>query len=184
VVGPIGGGEVTPEVAAPQLSSQSGMFQEMTSRDFQQARILQPVSCAGCSGRHHSYSARPGKLSIYCLQPAAMKSCVQLEIGLEPRRIRPGIVEPPAKRELSLCRPPRLLERASSGAEGARGTEESICPTRLSRSLEQDRSEKRLKQLSAKLGLQDSVRWRGWIPHEEMWAQYCRYTAFVFPKPA
>jgi len=42
-------------------------------------------------------------------------------------------------------------------------------------------SEKRLKQLSAKLGLQNSVRWLGWIPHEEMWAQYCRYTAFVFP---
>jgi len=25
------------------------------------------------------------------------------------------------------------------------------------------------------------VRWLGWIPHNQIWAHYCQYTAFVFP---
>jgi len=43
------------------------------------------------------------------------------------------------------------------------------------------RDEARLKKLSATLRLQDSVRWLGAIPHEEMRAHYSSYTAFVFP---
>lgn len=41
--------------------------------------------------------------------------------------------------------------------------------------------EAQLKRLSASLGLRDSVRWLGWIPYEELWMQYCHYTALVFP---
>jgi glycosyltransferase involved in cell wall biosynthesis len=43
------------------------------------------------------------------------------------------------------------------------------------------KDEAKLKSLSVTLGLQDSVRWLGRIPHEEIWAHYGRYTAFVFP---
>ena len=42
-------------------------------------------------------------------------------------------------------------------------------------------NEAQLKSLSAALGLRDSVRWLGWLPYEELWMQYCHYTAFVFP---
>jgi glycosyltransferase involved in cell wall biosynthesis len=43
------------------------------------------------------------------------------------------------------------------------------------------RDEARLKSISSALRLGDSVSWLGRVPHEEIWAHYCRYTAFVFP---
>lgn len=43
------------------------------------------------------------------------------------------------------------------------------------------RDEARLKSISLALGLGESVRWLGRVSHEEIWAHYCCYTAFVFP---
>jgi glycosyltransferase involved in cell wall biosynthesis len=108
------------------------------------------------------------------------KSCVQLEIGLEPHRIRRGIVETAASANflyagrLVYWKGPHLALKALAELR-------KHLPNATLTIIGTGSDDKRLKQLCAKLGLQDSVIWLGWIPHEEMWAQYCRYTAFVFP---
>jgi glycosyltransferase involved in cell wall biosynthesis len=108
------------------------------------------------------------------------KSRVQLEIGVEPHRIRSEIVAQAASVDFLYAG--RLvymkgihlaLEAFSKLSQDRPNATFTIIGT--------GPNEAQLKRLSATLGLGDSVRWLGWIPHEELWRQYFHYTALVFP---
>jgi glycosyltransferase involved in cell wall biosynthesis len=178
VVGPIGGGEVTPKLLRYSFPAKEA-FQEMLREISNKLAFWNPSLCGMLRQATLIFCKTRQTLDIL---PATCrkKSRVQLEIGLETRRIRRGIVEPAASANflyagrLVYWKGPHLALKALAGLR-------KHLPNATLTIIGTGSSEKRLKQLSAKLGLQNSVRWLGWIPHEEMWAQYCRYTAFVFP---
>jgi glycosyltransferase involved in cell wall biosynthesis len=178
VVGPIGGGEFTPKLLRYSFPAKEA-FQEMLREISNKLAFWNPSLCGMLRQASLIFCKTRQTLDIL---PATcrMKSCVQLEIGLEPRRIRRGIVEPEANANFLYAG--RLVYwKGLHLALKALAELKKYLPNATLTIIGTGSSEKRLKQLSAKLGLQDSVRWLGWIPHEEMWAQYCRYTAFVFP---
>jgi glycosyltransferase involved in cell wall biosynthesis len=178
VVGPIGGGEVTPELLRRSFPA-SAVFQERLREISNKLAFCNP-SLRGMLRQASLVFCKTRQTLDILPATCREKSCVQLEIGLEPRRIRPRIVEPPASANflyagrLVYWKGPHLALKALADLR-------KHLPNATLTIIGTGSDEKRLKQLCAKLGLQDSVRWRGWIPHEEMWAQYCRYTAFVFP---
>lgn len=178
VVGPIGGGETTPVLlrgSFPAKDAFGEMLREMSNKlacwspfvlaMFRQATVI------FCKTRE-----------TLAIVPASCqeKSRVHLEVGLEPERIQRKAATKTesavflyagrlvywkglhlalkAFAELRKDRPNATLTVIGSGPD-----------------------EGRLKSLSATLGLRDSVHWLGWIPQEEMWTHYRRYTAFVFP---
>lgn len=178
VVGPIGGGEVTPVLLRGgfpareafkerlrEVSNKMAYWNPSVRAMFRQATVI------FCKTRETLAS-----LPVACLE----KSRVQLEIGLEPEKIRDGAAAPAASADFLYAG--RLvywkgLHLALKALSELRRERQNATLTVIGSGTD----EARLKKLSITLGLQDSVRWLGRIPHEEMWAHYGRYTAFVFP---
>jgi glycosyltransferase involved in cell wall biosynthesis len=178
VVGPIGGGETIPmllRVGLPTTCAFGEMLRETSIRltcckpfvlkMFKQATVIL------CKTRE-----------TLAFVPAACreKSCVHLEVGLEPVRMKREVMAKVASAEflyagrLVYWKGPHLALKALAELKRDR-------PSATLTLIGAGPDEARLKKLSARLGLQDSVRWLGWISQEEMWTHYCRYTALVFP---
>jgi glycosyltransferase involved in cell wall biosynthesis len=108
------------------------------------------------------------------------KSLVQLEIGLEPHRIWQGNTARVANADflyagrLLYWKGVHLALKALSELRRER-------PDATLTVIGTGTDEAKLRKLAVALELRDSVRWLGWVPQEQIWAHYRRYTAFVFP---
>jgi glycosyltransferase involved in cell wall biosynthesis len=178
VIGPIGGGDVTPALlrgSYPAIPALREMLREISIKlaywDPTIRSMYRQASLIFCKTRD-TLAILPAS----CLE----KSRVQLEIGVEPRRIRSEVLSQAANADFLYAG--RLVYM-----KGIHLALEAFSELRYDRPnatftiIGAGPNEARLKRLSATLGLRDSVRWPGWIPYEEMWMQYCHYTAFVFP---
>lgn len=178
VIGPIGGGDVTPALlrgSYPAIPALREMLREISIK----LAYLDPTVRAMYRQATLVFCKTRDTLAIL---PASCreKSRVQLEIGVEPHRIRSEIVAQAASVDFLYAG--RLvymkgihlaLEAFSKLSQDRPNATFTIIGT--------GPNEAQLKRLSATLGLGDSVRWLGWIPHEELWRQYFHYTALVFP---
>jgi glycosyltransferase involved in cell wall biosynthesis len=178
VIGPIGGGDVTPALlrgSYPAIPALREMLREISIKlaywDPTIRSMYRQASLVFCKTRD-TLAILPAS----CLE----KSRVQLEIGVEPRRIRSEVLSQAASADflyagrLVYMKGIHLALEAFSELRHDR-------PNATFTIIGTGPNEARLKRLSATLGLRDSVRWPGWIPYEEMWMQFCHYTAFVFP---
>jgi len=178
VIGPIGGGDVTPALlrgSYPAMLALREMLREISIKlaywDPTIRSMYRQATLVFCKTR-----------DTLAILPASCreKSRVQLEIGVEPHRIRSEVIAQPASADFLYAG--RLVYM-----KGIHLALEAFSELRRDRPnatftiIGTGPNEAQLKSFSATLGLQDSVRWLGWIPQEEMWAQFCSYTAFVFP---
>jgi glycosyltransferase involved in cell wall biosynthesis len=178
VVGPLGGGDETPPLLRKGIGKRNA-FQELL-RDVSNHLALWNPSVAAM--------LRQATL-ILCKTPATLamlpddcreKCRVRLEIGLEPERIvreatiTGGSADFLYTGRLFYMKGLHLALKAFSAIR-------IDYPAATFSLIGGGPSETWLKKLSARLGIQDSVRWLGPVPHEEIWSHYQRYTAFVFP---
>jgi glycosyltransferase involved in cell wall biosynthesis len=178
VVGPLGGGEVTPASLRSSFPAKE-MFWEMLRATSNKMAYWNPSLRAMFRQATLIFYKTPETLAAL---PAAcrQRSRVQLEIGVEARRIRQEAVGQAAGAEFLYVG--RLLYW-----KGVHLALKALCELRKNLPgatltvIGTGPDEAGLKGLSAALGLRDSVQWLGWMPQEELWAHYGRYTAFVFP---
>jgi glycosyltransferase involved in cell wall biosynthesis len=178
VIGPTGGGEVTPALlhgSYPAIPAFMEMLREIAIKlafwDPAVRAMYRQATLVFCKTR-----------DTFAILPANCreKSRMQLEIGLEPHRIRHDVTAISASADflyagrLVYMKGIHLALRALSELIQDR-------PNATLTIIGTGPYEAKLKRLSATLGLRDSVRWLGWIPYDEMWMQYCHYSAFVFP---
>jgi glycosyltransferase involved in cell wall biosynthesis len=178
VVGPIGGGEMTPILLRGSFPAKEA-FKEMIREVANKMAYWNPSVSAMFRQATVIFSKTRETTAIL---PVACrgKSREQLETGLEPQSIRRESIAETASTDFLYAG--RLvywkgLHLALEALSELRRDRPNATLTVIGTGTD----EASLKKLSARLGLQNSVRWLGWIPHEEMWAQYRRYTAFVFP---
>jgi glycosyltransferase involved in cell wall biosynthesis len=178
VIGPIGGGDFTPALlrgSYPAIPALREMLREISIKlaywDPAVRAMYRQATLVFCKTR-----------DTLAILPASCrkKSRVQLEIGLEPHRIRSEVMAKAASADFLYAG--RLVYM-----KGIHLALEAFSELRQDRPdatftlIGTGPNEAQLKSLSAKLGLRDSVRWLGWIPYEDLWMQFCHYTAFVFP---
>jgi len=178
VVGPLGGGEVTP--ASLRGSFPTGpafveKFREVSNklafRDPSVPAMFRQATVIFCKTRE-----------TLAILPAVSleKARLHLEIGLEPHRIRQETVAPESSADFLYAG--RLVYwKGLHLALKALSQLRAKLPNATLTVIGGGKDEAQLKKLSVALGLQDSVRWLGRVAHEEIWARYCRYTALVFP---
>jgi glycosyltransferase involved in cell wall biosynthesis len=178
VVGPIGGGETRARSLRGSFPARAE-FEEMLREASNKLAFWNPSLAAMFRQAKVIFCKTPETLAIL---PAGCreKSRVQLEIGLEPHRIWQGDTARVANADFLYAG--RLVYW-----KGVHLALKALCELRRDRPdatftvIGTGTDEARLRKLAATLGLRDSVRWLGWVPQEQMWAHYCRYTAFVFP---
>lgn len=178
VVGPIGGGEVRPRSLRGSFAPHAE-FGEVLREASNRMAFWNPFLTAMFRQATLIFCKTGDTLAIL---PAGCreKSRVQLEIGLEPHRIRQGEIAPVADADflyagrLLYWKGVHLALKAFSEFSRER-------PNATLTVIGTGADEASLRKLAATLGLQDSVRWLGAVPQEQMWAHYRRSTAFVFP---
>ncbi len=178
VIGPVGGGDDTPVLireSYPAIPALREMIREISIKlaywDPAIRAMYRQATVVLCKTRN-----------TLAILPASCrgKSRVQLEIGLEPHRIRHEVMVKAASADflfagrLVYMKGIHLALKAFSQLIQDR-------PNATFTIIGTGPNEAQLKCLSATLGLKDYVRWLGWIPYEELWMQYCHYTAFIFP---
>lgn len=178
IIGPTGGGEVTP-VSLRDSYPAIIAFREILREISIKLAYWDPAVRAMYRQATVVFSRTRDTLAILPVS-CREKSRVQHEIGLDPHRIRHEVMVPSTNADFLYAG--RLVY--NKGLHLAlKAFSELILdrPNSTFTIIGTGPNEARLKSLSATLGLRDSVRWLGWIPYEELWMQYCHYTAFVFP---
>jgi glycosyltransferase involved in cell wall biosynthesis len=178
VIGPVGGGDVTPALLRGSYPTIPGFREKLREISIKLA-YWDPTVRAMYMQATMVFCKTRNTLEIL---PASCreKSRVQLEIGLEPHRIRSKAMNQAASADFLYAG--RLVYM-----KGIHLALEAFSKLRQERPdatftiIGTGPNEAQLKRLSVSLGLKNSVRWLGWIPYDEIWMQYCRYTAFVFP---
>lgn len=178
VIGPVGGGEATPRLLRGSFPAAKA-FGEMLREGSNRLACWIPSVSAMFKQATLIFCKTQETLAI--LPATCQGKCrVHIEIGLDPSRIRREATAKVAGADflyagrLIYWKGLHLALKAFSELKRHR-------PEATLAVIGKGKDEARLKSLSVRLGIQDSVRWLGWIPHEEIWAHYCRYTAFVFP---
>jgi glycosyltransferase involved in cell wall biosynthesis len=178
VVGPIGGGEVTPVLLRGsfplrlafmenirELSNKLDYLNPLTGAMFRQAMVI--------------YCKTKDTLAI--MPAECVEKCqLRLEIGLEPQNIKQEIMSPAASSDFVYAGRLIYMKGMHLALKAFFQLRRDL-PNATFTIIGTGPEEGRLKRLTAALGLHDSVQWLGWLPQEEMWAQLCYYTAFVFP---
>ena len=178
VIGPVGGGEVTPALlrgSYPAIPAFKEMLREISIK----LAFLDPAVRAMYRQATLVFCKTWDTLAIL---PASCreKSRVQLEIGVEPHRIRCEVMARAASADFLYAGRLVYMKGIHLALE-AFSILRQDWPNATFTIIGTGPNETPLKRLSATLGLRNSVRWLGWIPYDEMWLQYCHYTAFVFP---
>jgi glycosyltransferase involved in cell wall biosynthesis len=178
IVGPLGGGDQTPRLlrgGIPAGEVLNERFRELSNRlaylDRSVSRMYKEAVVIFCKTRE----------TLAILPPTCRdKSRVQMEIGLDPHRILHEVPIPVAHADFLYVG--RLLHlKGLHLALKAFSKLRKDQPDATLTIIGTGPAEAWLKNLSATLGLGNSVRWLGWISHEKIWAHYRNYTAFVFP---
>jgi glycosyltransferase involved in cell wall biosynthesis len=178
VIGPIGGGEITPNLLRRTFPAKQA-FREILRELSNKLAYINPSVSAMYRQATVIFCKTQNTLDIL---PAASrgKSRLHLEIGLEPDCIRREVIGERAKSDflyagsLVYWKGLHLALKAFSLLLKER-------PRATFSVIGRGPDEDSLKSLSRDLGLQSAVRWIGWVPQKEIWTHYCRYTAFVYP---
>ncbi len=178
VIGPLAGGEVTPALLRRSFPAKEAFWERLREASNKIA-YWNPSIPAMYRQATLIFYKTPETLAAL---PAAcrQKSRMQVEIGVEARRI---LREP----EAQVARAEFLYAGHLLYLKGLHLALKALCelrkdlPNTTLTLIGKGEAEAGLRRLSAKLGLGDSVQWLGWMPQEELWAHYGRYTAFVFP---
>jgi glycosyltransferase involved in cell wall biosynthesis len=178
VIGPLGGGEATPALLRRSFRS-TDAFKDAARGILNKLALWNPSVSAMFKQADLILCKTQETLAVV---PASCreKGCVHLEVGVDSVRVGQEIASKVGSAEflyagrLVYWKGLHLALKALSELKKDR-------PDATLAVIGTGPDEARLKRLSAALGLQDSVRWSGWIPQEELWAQYGHYTAFVFP---
>jgi glycosyltransferase involved in cell wall biosynthesis len=178
VIGPLGGGDLTPRLLRGGIPS-ADAFKERLRELSNHLAYLDPSLSRMYKQATLIFWKTPETLAVlphFCRE----KSRVQLEIGLEPEHIMSEAGVPVARAEFLYAG--RLLHlKGLHLAFKAFSELRRNQPDATFTVIGTGPAEAWLKKLSTALGLGDSVKWLGWISHEEIWAHYGHYTAFVFP---
>ena len=178
VIGPTGGGEVTPVLlrgSYPAIPALREILRELTIKlafwDPAVRAMYRQATLVFCKTRD----------TLAILPVSCQEKCrVQLEIGLEPHRIRhEAMVQAECANFLYAGR--LVYMKGIHLALKAFSELKKDCPHATFTIIGKGPDEARLKSLSVKLGLRDTVRWLGWMPYDEICMQYCHYTALIFP---
>ena len=178
VIGPTGGGEVTPvslRGSYPAIPAVREMLRELTIKlafwDPAVRTMYRQATLVFCKTR-----------DTLAILPASCreKSRVQLEIGLEPHRIRKEVMPQAACADF-LYAGRLVYMKGINLALKAFSELKKDNPDATFTIIGKGPDEAQFKSLSEKLGLRDSVRWLSWIPYDEIWMHYSHYTALIFP---
>jgi glycosyltransferase involved in cell wall biosynthesis len=178
VIGPIGGGEAAPAVLRRSMPAKAAMSERV--RALSNRLAFWNPSLSGMFRQAALIFCKTAETQAILPASCRKRCCVQLEIGLEPERILSAPPPPPVSLEFLFVG--RLvywkgLHLALKAFAKLRRERPEAKFTVIGRGS----NEAQLKDLCAELGLQESVRWMGWLPQEELLSLYGRYTAFVFP---
>lgn len=178
VIGPLGGGEVTPALlrgSFPRIKAVGELLREISNKLAYWSPLVRAMF------RQATLILCKTRETLAILPPIHQKKGrVHLEIGLEPARIKQEVTAKVKGADFlyagRLVYWKGLHLALKAFAELRRYQPEAALTV-----IGTGKDEARLKGLAVALGLQDSVQWLGRIPHEDIWGYYSRYTAFVFP---
>jgi len=178
VIGPIGGGEVTPVLLRGTFPKRQAFIEKLREMS-NKLDYVNPFT--GAMFRQAMVIFCKTKDTLAILPPECRNKCqVRFEIGLEPQHIRHGATIPDASADFLYVGRLIYMKGIHLALKAFSQLKRDL-PSATFTLIGAGQDEAQLKHLTATLGLRDSVRWLGWIPHEEIWAQYRCYTAFVFP---
>jgi glycosyltransferase involved in cell wall biosynthesis len=178
VVGPLGGGDTTPPLLRRAIGK-SNAFQERLRDVSNHLAFWNPSVAAMLRQATLILCKTPETLAML---PAVYRAkCrVRIEIGMEPERILHESTDTAGNADF-LYAGRLFYVKGLHLALKAFFAIKIDHPAATFALIGAGPDEAWLKKLSATLGIQDSVRWLGPVPHEEIWSHYRRYTAFVFP---
>ena len=178
IIGPIGGADVTPVLLRGSYPAISA-FREMLREISIKLAYWDPTIRAMYRQATLIFCKTQDTLAVL---PANCRenSRVQLEIGLDPHNIRSEVMARAASADFLYAGRLVYMKGIHLALEAFSKLRQDR-PNATFTIIGAGPNEAQLKRFSATLALGDSVRWLGWIPHEELWKQFYYYTAFVFP---
>ncbi len=179
VLGPVGGGEMVP----PKLFA---TFPTVTPRLHESIRlVLTRLSKLRPSVRK---MFRNADIVFYKTDEtleafpkfARNKARLQSEIGVDAERLPPAPTAPPPGASFLYVGRTTYRKGLHLALESMARLQSELPEATLT-VIGRGSELPRLKRMAARLGLKGAVIWKGWMPQNEIWLQYHRHTAFLFP---
>lgn len=178
IIGPLGGGETAPALLGRRLHFKSRLQESL--RGASNKLALWDPSVRAMFSQAAIILCKTSETRAFLPACFRSKCRLHIEVGLEPERIRhpSGSI----RGGTDFLYAGRLiywkgLHLALMGFAEFKRTSPAATLTVIGTGPD----EEWLRRLASLLGIQDAVRWLGWLPQERLWEHYSGYSAFLFP---